>query len=140
MWELVSKADVKKNDEDSNDKSWITKTPVFSLLGYLKLVLFPILIGWLAIVATNILILPYRRDIWATVKTKFEDIDPIARAFIFLTLMGSCLVHALSVDYMFMLIAIVIGICFVGWILLKKALYQLVYLVTRAIEDAREHK
>jgi len=110
--------------------------PTFNLSGYLKLILMPILITWLMVLGINIFIWPYRRETAAEVARRFETTDPVVKFFVGLGIIASYpILWFLGLPDVPTLIIVALGLA--GWFLIKKAAYGLVYVVTKAIKDAK---
>ena len=132
--------EAKKRGKDFPYKFVFLK-PTFSLLKYLKLVFLPVFIGWLLLSIISIFVWPYRRVFLDRIAKKMDAIDSLLKFIIALGITLSCFImHILG----FSLEAILAILCFIllivpiSWFLFKRALYEIVYLITKAIEDAKK--
>jgi hypothetical protein len=118
--------------------------PTFNIIGYLKLLLLPLIvfiICWLLALAVNFFIWRHREDILSRIIVKLEAIDVLHKFYI----TTSILLAYLILFYMgcsqsaILYIIIFIFICIpIIWHLFKKALSELVYAITKSIHNAKK--
>lgn len=139
-WELVANADPEELTGIGTTFRVCILHPGFSVVGFLKLIFIPMLLGWLLALIIYSFIWKYRKEILLRVLEKIEKMDPLFKLLVLLGTMGSYLIlyllgfSHLSALCFFGLVLVVVPL---SCLLIKKTLYGLVYVVIKAIKDAK---
>lgn len=90
-WEKDIEATNKAHEDMDFSYDYFLIKPIFNLFGYLKLILLPIIMGWLLAFISNIIVWKRRREILSMITERIHRISPI-KAFIAIMLMISYLI------------------------------------------------
>lgn len=119
---------------------WCILEPSFNLLGFLKLLLIPLLYIFPFFLIVQFFIWDDRKYILDRVKQYISQINPIAKLMILLSCTALCLSVYLDFLSEFTLVLLTLAFVFIPmvWFVLKKVLGGLVYTIVKAIKDAKK--
>lgn len=119
---------------------WCILEPSFNLLGFLKLLLIPLLYIISLFFIIHFFIWDDRKYILDRVKQYVNQINPIAKLMILLSCAVLCLSVYLDILSESILVLLILAFIFVPmvWFILKKALGGLAYTIVKAINDAKK--
>lgn len=121
--------------------NYVFLKPVFNIAGYLKLIFLPLSMVWVLLL---LVVSFWRRNgkcIKDFVSPMFYSMDPILRFSVLILIVGCPLsIYLLGCPYEFNILVFILIFIFMPavWFIVKKTLVDLIYLIAKAINDAKK--